>query len=87
MGSIGFSRSGSGAGYVPPLQRAWVLAIQNTLQAHDDKLDALKDVAEGTAAGVAQALRWPVRIVCGAAIAVGASALGLLAIRILEVIR
>ncbi len=82
MGSVGFS-GGRGAGLVPALQRAWTDAVENALRVHDDRLDVLKAVADG----VATSLRWPVRLVIGASVAVAASAIGLLACRIVEVAR
>lgn len=55
MGSLGIR--GTGSGIVPILQKAWVAAVENAAEQHDDKLDVLRDVAVGveTAAGAALA--------------------------------
>lgn len=92
MSSIGFSRSG--AGVVPVLQRAWTMAVESTLQAHDDKLDVLRDVVIGTAQGVeaattaaAERLRRPLLVACGALVATAVFTGGLLVVQILSLFR
>lgn len=88
MASLGLTKAGNpGAGAVPPLQRAWLVFAETTLQNHDDKIDALKDFAEGTASGIRSALRVPVLAVTASSVGIAVAALGMFAIRLWEVLR
>ncbi|MEP6651816.1 MAG: hypothetical protein ABJA82_00565 [Myxococcales bacterium] len=87
MSSIGLTRSGSGAGVLPVLQRAWGLAVEVDLQAHENKLDVLAGIATGTASALAASLRWPVRIVVASLVLLAASSAVMAAVQVAELFR
>lgn len=88
MSSLGLTRAG--AGILPVLQRAWGEKVQEIAQTHEDKIEALDEVARGVAAGVVAGfdrVRLPL-LVAVASLGVGAVALvGLFVVQLLALFR
>lgn len=92
MGSLGLTRAGTGV--LPVLQRAWGNAVEANLQAHEDKLEALGEVAQGVAVGIEGAtmrasigLRTPVIVICASAVACALFTGGLFVVHLLSLFR